>query len=212
MVQNSAGKLLQRLAESCCKGWPKVAKIGRKMLLYTIGKRLENLNLYVTKTSTQSFDLCRDASANVDREASTFWWEASVDQDHVVCHILNFDQRLQPFWWDASSRWRLAKGVSMDKIKPLGVPFRRRWGSAVNDQYLTKLAQKKRFKSKKNSTNFYASERAHDLFTPASKRAIGIDKLAQKHVWQIRADTPIFEAKIYTKSLAGKYCKNSAGS
>ena len=75
-----------------------------------------------------------------------------------------------------------------------------------------KISTEKMFQIKKNSTNFYASERAHDLFTPASKRAIGIDKLAQKHVWQIRADTPIFEAKIYTKSLAGKYCKNSAGS
>ena len=57
-------------------------------------------------------------------------------------------------------------------------------------------------------TNDYSRERAKRTISHKSKQTIGIDKLAQKHVWQIRADTPIFEAKIYSKSSAGKYCKN----
>ena len=43
MVQNSAGKLLQRLAESCCKGWPKVvAKVGQKLLQRLAEKLLQS--------------------------------------------------------------------------------------------------------------------------------------------------------------------------
>ena len=80
----SAGKCFQNSAEKV-----------RTKLLNTIGKRLQNSNLWVFETSTEAPTLW-DASdwlgprgcfgrsvgtawyAVVDREASTFWWEASV--------------------------------------------------------------------------------------------------------------------------------------
>ena len=90
-------KLLQSLAENCCKARPKncckvrprkvrprkvrprkvrprefVVKYGREILFYVIGKRLENLNLWSVKKHPTEASTLWDASANVDR-------------DHVFC-------------------------------------------------------------------------------------------------------------------------------
>ena len=71
-----------------------VAKFGRKIvakngrekfgqkLLNTIGKRLQNSNLWVFETSTEA-----PTSLGMPQQMSiktTFWWEASVDQDFYV--------------------------------------------------------------------------------------------------------------------------------
>ena len=64
-------EMLQKLAEKSSAG--NVAEIGRKILLYVIGKRLENLNLWSVKKKHPT-------------EASTLWdASANVDRDHVFC-------------------------------------------------------------------------------------------------------------------------------
>ena len=155
-------KILQRLAKKCSTKKllrNLTQKFGREKLFNTIGKRLQNSNLWVFETSTEASTFCRDASANVDQDASTFSREAGqsksfcVDRDHVVGRSNNVDRKLQPFW-DASvdvcwqkmswtwtklnhvvrcSFWFRSAGFHQKRpeyrLGPRGLPFRCWWGS-----------------------------------------------------------------------------------
>ena len=128
-LQITAEKIsAEKLLRSLC------VKNDCKMLLNTIGKIwkfFQNSNLFVLKN--EKLQPNWDASANIAQEASTFWRDASVDQD----------------------------SFALMKIGPRGALFRRRWGSfTVNNQQfrrrsivnligsaeLNKNLHKKRFK------------------------------------------------------------------
>ena len=98
-------------------GWENIAKFGREKLQKS-AENLAKIGKNVTKIRTclpqkmRCFNLIgmppmigTTLCAVVDWEASTFWWEASVDQDHVVCRCSNVDEVLsqQMTLWDASA-------------------------------------------------------------------------------------------------------------
>ena len=111
---------------------------------------------------------CRDASANVDREASTFWWDASVvqdfyvDRDHVFCRSLDVD-------WDHvdasacfSQQTTWIKRISTKHV--FSYKFQQKF------DFSRELANKRTIFLVSEQTNDFSRERANErFFTRASK-------------------------------------------
>ena len=77
---------IAKIGQKCCKVWPKSSAENCKR------KQMQSISAMNSQSSINWVQL-RNSNLNVDwdhvytlvdREASTFWWEASVDQDFYV--------------------------------------------------------------------------------------------------------------------------------